>query len=66
VGGPEFEITNSATVAGFEFSKLRQLAASVNMNRTKQMAEPNYDYYVPAPVAAMVDALNLLLLGQPQ
>ena len=65
--GPEFEITNSATVAGFmEFSKYAIIGGFGQYESDKnKWLKPNYDYYVglAGTPAAMVDALNLLLLS---
>lgn len=65
--GPEFEITNSATVAGFmEFSKYAIIGGFGQYEADKnKWLKPNYDYYIGLAdtPAAMVDALNLLLLS---
>ena len=67
--GPEFEITNSATISGFmDFSKyaivggFNQSQATTNPNI---WLRPNYDAYIALAnnPAAMVDAMSLTLLS---
>ncbi len=65
--GPEFGITNSATISGFmDFSKYAIINGfgQYETDKTKWI-QPNYDYYIalaPNPTA-MVDQLNSLLLS---
>ena len=65
--GPEFGITNSATISGFmDFSKYGIISGfgQYESDKTKWI-QPNYDFYTalaPNP-AAMVDQLNSLLLS---
>jgi len=65
--GPEFGITNSATISGFmDFSKYAIINGygQYETDKTKWI-QPNYDFYValaPNP-PAMVDQLNSLLLS---
>jgi uncharacterized protein (DUF1800 family) len=67
--GPEFEITNSATLSSFmDFSKWAIVGGfgrnSSNPNEPNWL-KPNYDYYtaLSSNPAAMVDDLNLVLMG---
>jgi uncharacterized protein (DUF1800 family) len=65
--GPEFGITNSATISGFmDFSKYAIINGygQYESDKTKWI-QPNYDFYIalaPNP-PAMVDQLNSLLLS---
>jgi hypothetical protein len=65
--GPEFEITNSATLSGFmDFSKWGIVNGFGQYESdTSKWIKPNYDEYIAlaATPAAMVDALNLVLLS---
>jgi uncharacterized protein (DUF1800 family) len=65
--GPEFEITNSATISGFmDFSKWGIVGGfgQYESDSGKWM-KPNYDYYtgLSTTPAAMVDQLDLVLLS---
>ena len=65
--GPEFEITNSATISGFmDFSKNGILGGFGQSDADPaKWLKPNYDAYVAMAgnPAQMVDALNTLLLA---
>lgn len=63
--GPEFEITNSATIAGFmDFSKYGIVGGFNSYDATKWL-KPNYDAYLAMAntPATMVDELNVLLMA---
>ncbi len=63
--GPEFEITNSATIAGFmDFSKYSIVGGFSSYDPTKWL-KPNYDAYLVMAntPATMVDELNVLLMA---
>ena len=67
LAGPEFEITNSATISGFmDFSKFGILGGfnQGSTDPTKRL-QPVYDSYIALAnnPAQMVDALNLTLLS---
>jgi len=65
--GPEFEITNSASLSGFmDFSKWGIVNGFGQYESdTSKWIKPNYDEYIAlaATPAAMIDALNLVLLS---
>ncbi|MBL8524480.1 MAG: DUF1800 family protein [Betaproteobacteria bacterium] len=66
--GPEFGITNSATISGFmDFSKYGVIGGFGQGNTSNPNAwiRPNYDAYIAmaSTPATMVDALNILLLS---
>jgi uncharacterized protein (DUF1800 family) len=65
--GPEFEITNSATISGFmDFSKYGIIGGfNQSSTDTTKWLRPNYDAYIAMAgnPAQMVDALNTLLLA---
>lgn len=65
--GPEFEITNSATISGFmDFSKYGIVGGFGQYESdTGKWLKPNYDSYIAlaASPAAMVDQLSTLLLA---
>ena len=65
--GPEFEITNSATISGFmDFSKYA-IVGGFNQGATdpNKWLRPNYDAYIALAgnPAAMVDAMSLTLMS---
>ena len=65
--GPEFEITNSATISGFmDFSKFGIIGGfNSSGSDPNKWIKPNYDAYIALAndPAAMVDALSVTLLS---